>query len=593
MPSRQLDNKTTRLVKSAVNQLQRAEHSTNVVSMLDALAFARNLLIEYPFLVSTSSPTTRLLHIARYAVMQKLVIVVESEVCSPGPIGEAFTEEVLPRLWHSDALGFFPNSLMNQLRSIQDILLAERSASKRAHEAAKKKDQMRILVERIEKLFPQELRELQHLATTADTFETLLSSAKKVTPTPERWNTLASLGRELSRGLDHVSETNWLRAAFVEKVSSKAILRVLERNFSSQEVAALKNALVRWPLVGLFAASTIGLLCSTDPDGKRLNMLVQQNHADESRTWDEALRGHWRLRNFARSSRLNVEHQRWHQAAGVPFPLGVPVFTTMDLEWSEWLNVVNQHADLSLTPTQREHLLQFCHDVENRLRQSTTRPPDGWTAVIDEPWFQQWGWTRIGIGSASYSWGHVRLETAEGVYAFDVGPTQTPMPNLDHDATLVAHSWLLAWIEGASQQETFVSVGLRPSRPLVAVPRRSLGSSGQPTAASLVRWRGTVTPHWPRRTSRRKSSHPITSHPVCSHIRRERPDYLAPQELQDLAAAALIDLPVGYTFVPQHWSPKLTHGDRVTLEIRWRPASAMRQWRTMVRVVQTRTLTDA
>lgn len=515
MPSHELDHKTTRLLKLAIGQLRKAENSGSPSRMLDALRFSRKLLKEYPVLVSASSPSTRLLHTARYAVMQELASVIECEVCSPNPFSEPFADLFLTSLFHSDALVFFPKSLVDKLHDIQETRQAER-------EALETKNWERTLREIIEKLSTKEVRQLQHLSEATDTFETLLSSAEKLSPIPEAWNTLAALGREISRGLDQVSEIARLRAAFVEGISSEDILSILESNFSSKEIASLTKALIRWPLVGLFAASTIGLLCSTDPDGKRLNMLVQQNHADESRTWDEALRGHWRLRNLARSSRLNVEHQRWHQAAGVPFPLDVPAITTMDLGWSEWLNVVSQHVDLFLTPTQREHLLQFCHDVENRLRQSTTRPPDGWTAVIDEPWFQQWGWTRIGIGSASYSWGHVRLETAEGVYAFDVGPTQTPMPNLDHDATLVAHSWLLAWIEGASQQETFVSVGLRPSRPLVAVPRRSLGSSGQPTAASLVRWRGTVTPHWPRRTSRRKSSHPITSHPVSHTYRKVR-----------------------------------------------------------------------
>lgn len=259
-----------------------------------------------------------------------------------------------------------------------------------------------------------------------------------------------------------------------------------------------------------------------------------------------------------------------------------PVLVRPVAGWHAWVDHVSQQPIPALSDAVRDQLRALLDTTQQRLQGSTTRPPDGWKARIQDTLFRQWGWKAIGVHSAAYAWGHVRLDTADTSYAFTVGPDTLP-PDLSHDAMLVAYTWLLAWVEAASSAKSF-SPRVPRQNITAALGRFRSRSRHQTTRRFHVdrRW-GSAGLRRPGHRPAQQSHHAVLPHPVCSHRRWVRPDFVASPERQEQARIALVDLPMGYTFVPQHWSPMFNaHTEVAWIHVQWAPHTQMRVWRSIM-----------
>ena len=172
------------------------------------------------------------------------------------------------------------------------------------------------------------------------------------------------------------------------------------------------------------------------------------------------------------------------------------------------------------------------------------------------------------------------MHTDHGVFVFTLGPDRPQAPT-EHDATWYAYTWLLGWIEGSSHREMFAPRNDLPRQPLMDRPPLRV-SPGRVWHRSFGR-----TPTIASRPHVRRASSRITPHPVCSHLHRHpnNPQYVAPEALQKAAAEALIQIPLGYTFIRTHWSPARfspSSDHPQWIPIAWSPHTAMHTWRTIV-----------
>lgn len=342
-----------------------------------------------------------------------------------------------------------------------------------------------------------------------------------------------------------------------------------QSNYADHVVAAIE----RLPVPGIAAQEIVAWLCEHDPTDNFTKYAHGISLDHRPVVWESAFLAHFRARCYD-----SLKHGQLHGLAlnAAPhFESSQSYSNTMaagQLLNTSWVHAIP--TDRSLSSRQREELLMFVHATTEQIKNASSRPPDGWKAlIVDEP-FRSWGWRTIRVHPTPFAWGRVLVTGPDTKIELTVSPDTKP--DLTRDGVLLTYVWILSWVDSVSRQEALIpavaTMKFRhpSSKTRSRVVHRVLGGS----ARQVVRSRNRVSFGIKRH---------VLAHPVASYRRFVSPGFVANQNRIQLAREALMELPIGYTFVPHHWSPRQFDPKTVTwVRVRWNSHSAMPEWRRIL-----------